>query len=273
VFADKALYSSQREAPPPLAGSKQSKALYSSQREKTHNLSVSPEVSSYKYKEPGVMKMTGTMAGVSAEYLNSGGIGHIESAPIQLRARFNYMYSDNIKYDGALMSGTPYKFSGDTNYFYDMAFAGGFKSRITDNVYLAPYVGFGYRYFVDRDDGSEPADYRREQAYYYLPLGADLKVLLPANWRLNFNAEVDFLLYGRNKTYLFGEMTFRQKNGYGWRAAIRLEKDFKYAGFFVEPFYRSWYIGDSNIKEYGGFYFVEPENRTHEFGAKIGASF
>jgi len=235
---------------------------------KIHNFSVAPEVSSYEYKEPSVMKYTGTMYGLSAEYLNHGGVGRIKnSIPIQFRARFTYMYG-KLDYDGQLMSGVPYKFTGAKNYFIDTVLAGGMEFKLGGDFSVSPYLGFGYRYLEDKGD-ADPAAYKREQVYYYLPIGADWKKTLSPTWSLAFNTEVDVLLRGENTTHLSDKMKFRQDSGYGLRFAAKVEKNLQSVGIFAEPFFRYWDIDKSNVK-YG---FLEPKNKTTEFGLRVGFSF
>jgi len=234
------------------------------------------------------MKLSGTMVGFSAEYLNSGGVGRIkQSMPIQLRARFNFMFG-NLKYDGKLynfdghgnlVSITPYSYKGDDNYFTDFVFAGGFEAKIKETFSISPYMGLGYRYLEDKGNGS-PYSYKREQVYYYLPIGADWTFITAPGWRLAFNTELNVLLRGENTSHGVsgsGNLNFRQNSGYGLKFATKIEKDFRRVGVFAEPFYRYWdikksdvqYVNDRGIR----MGFVEPKNNTHEFGARIGVSF
>jgi hypothetical protein len=253
----------------------------------THNFSIAPEISSYEYKEPGVMKVSGTMSGVTAEYLNNGGVGRIkESMPIQLRARLTYMQSSNLDYDGGWFDNSgnsgPLKHDGVHQSYYDTVFAGGFGVKATEKLSISPYLGFGYRYLVDKDDGihygSSPfgpvavRDYKREQTYYYLPLGADFKISMGSGWKLAFNTELDILLRGENKSHLGGAdgtLKFRQNSGYGLRASVKVEKNLQSVGVFAEPFYRYWNISESNVNR--GY--IEPKNKTNEFGLRAGFSF
>jgi len=248
---------------------------------KIHNFSIAAEASSYEYKEPGLMKLSGTLYGVTAEYLNNGGVGRIkESMPVQLRARLTYMQGNDLEYDGKLLgSGAPFKRDGEHIYYYDVIFAAGFGIKATEKLFISPYLGVGYRYHLDKDDGIVydkansvyVVDPKREQTYYYLPLGADFKIPLGSGWRLAFNTELDLLLRGRNTTTseLSGEHNFRQNSGYGLRASAKIEKHLQSVGFFAEPFYRYWNISKSDMD---GIWY-EPKNRTQEFGLRIGATF
>ncbi|MCL2875375.1 MAG: hypothetical protein FWF12_03595 [Betaproteobacteria bacterium] len=238
---------------------------------KTNYFSVATEISNYRYTEP-MMKLTGTMVGFSAEYLNNGGVGYIrKSTPIQLRARLNYMYGE-LDYNGRNQLGTPVKTSGESHYFVDMVFAGGLGFKIMEGFSISPYFGFGYRYLVDKDDGNT-GDYKREQTYYYLPIGADWRTSLTRGWKITVNAELDFLLRGENTTdltkYGEGKLNFRQNTGYGFRSSVKVEKDLKSLGIFAEPFFRHWDIKRSDTVDN----WYEPKNKTQEFGLKIGVSF
>ena len=240
---------------------------------KIHNFSAAAEVSDYKYKEPGLMKYTGTMYGVTVEYLNNGGVGHIKrTIPVQLRARVNYMQG-KLKYDGAYWSGEPLKFSGEKQYFVDTIFAGGLEARVSEKFSVSPYMGLGYRYLLDQGNG-HPDAYKREQTYYYLPIGADLKISPATTWRVSFNTEFDILLRGENRS---DGHKFRQNSGYGLRASAKVEKNLQSVGIFVEPFYRYWNISKSDSKygyDGGVWYSIyEPKNNTQELGLRVGVTF
>jgi len=247
-------------------------------KEKMHYYSIAPEVSSYKYKEsvasPFKAKLSGTMVGFSAEYLNSGGLGYIEkSIPVQLRMRFNYMQG-SLDYDGSLQDKYgnymgPHKATGNKNYFVDMIFAGGLGFKLSEKFSISPYIGLGHRYLVDEENSNDPYDYKREQTYYYMPIGADWKILPTPAWKLTLNTEADILLRGENYTHLYGGMKFRQKSGYGFRTAFKIERNLKSMGIFAEPFYRYWEIKESDVVD--GW--IEPKNKTQEFGLRIGVSF
>ena len=248
---------------------------------KTHNFRIGAEVSSYEYKEPGLMKLSGMMYGFSTEYLNNGGVGRIKgSVPIQLRGRLNYMRGDDITYDGSYHSGGSLKNTGKSGYFFDTAFLGGAELKLGGNFSAAPYMGLAYRYLIDNDDGG-PGDYKRKQTYIYLPIGADWKKPLPSGWSLAINTELDVLLRGDNTSYVkhyYGtNLKFKQDSGWGLRLSVKTEKDFKAVGVFVEPFYRYWDIAKSNSVRYtyGGLLHEawEPKNRTNEYGLKFGVTF
>jgi len=266
---------------------------------KIHNFSIAPEVSSYEYKEPGLMKYSGTMYGLTAEYLNNGGVGRIkESMPIQLRARLTYMRGNNLDYDGksytinpdGSMSIAPFKFGGDQHYYYDTIFAGGIEVKVTEKLSISPYQGLGYRYLVDKDVGTvgifydnkgtpiPMQDNKREQTYYYLPTGVDLKMPLGSGWKLAFNTELDILLRGENKSHHEdGVREYRQESGYGLRVSAKVEKDIQSVGVFAEPFFRHWDIAKSNkiLAKEGGVQVRswEPKNKTNEYGLRVGVTF
>jgi hypothetical protein len=144
----------------------------------------------------------------------------------------------------------------------------------------------GYRYLVDEDDKS-PYDWKREQTYLYLPIGADWKLSLASDLRLSFNTELDVLLRGKNTAHLdFSDLgvnfrkniNLRQTSGHGLRFAAKVEKDFGNVGVFVEPFYRYWSIAKSDTKlvaEDGddSLFYFEGKNNTRELGVRIGVSF
>jgi len=266
-----------------VAGSFVVSTAFAQDTTKINNFSIAAEVSNYKYKEPGVMKVTGTMYGVTGEYLNSGGVGRIKGTiPVQFRARFTYMQGNDLDYDGGYAVGNQhysFKRGGVHQSYFDTVFAGGFEAKVSEKLFISPYLGFGYRYLLDKDDGAKydratntlVLDYKREQTYYYLPLGADFKIPLGSGWRLAFNGEFDILLRGENTSHIrdgYGKREVRQNSGYGVRASTKVEKHLQSVGFFAEPFYRYWNISKST-EDHGW----EPKNNTNEFGLRIGAIF
>jgi hypothetical protein len=96
-------------------------------------------------------------------------------------------------------------------------------------------------------------------------------------WALTLNGELDYLLRGKNTSYIrYQDVKFTQKSGYGLRLAVKFEKDFQYVGFFAEPFFRYWNISKSNVvasNNNPGWGYIEPKNRTTELGLRIGVLF
>jgi len=123
--------------------------------------------------------------------------------------------------------------------------------------------------------GATQYGYDRTSKYTYIPAGVRARFKMINNWDLTFTGEYDIFLSGR-QTSDFGEVvTNNQNEGYGLRASLRLSKNLGRVSLFAEPFYRFWHIKDSDVS-YSyllGAYLYEPENKTNEYGLKIGAGF
>lgn len=254
------------------------------QKRAENNVNLGLEIANYEYKEPGVMKLYGTMVGLYFQYVVDGGV----DKPVggQFRTRFNYMYGSDLTYDGGYISNGrhyPLERDDETVWYFDWVLAGG--PRFGKGVFsVAPYVGFGIRYHVDENEGPVVSDYghrvgeyERRQLYLYSPLGADWKFSLPQGWKVIVNTELDYLWYGYHESDMsdFGEGTlqFVQDEGYGLRLSAKVEKKWGGAGFFVEPYYKYWNIDDSDTDCSWRACYYEPKNNTREVGLRFGAKF
>jgi hypothetical protein len=108
------------------------------------------------------------------------------------------------------------------------------------------------------------------------------------DWEIDFNAEYDIFLQGRQKTYLSDDSQFEgetisdvsnhQSHGYGARGSVRFLKKGSLVDYYVEPYVRYWNIKQSKSEPVvvdgtavaAG---VEPKNNTVEVGSKFGVQF
>ncbi|MDR1850350.1 MAG: hypothetical protein LBQ75_09950 [Zoogloeaceae bacterium] len=251
-----------------------------------HPFSIAAEVSSYEYTEPGA-KTDGTMAGFSLQYL---------AARSSLRARVIYMTSNNLEsnidgYRDRDGYHPPEKRSGEEHRFYDWALAVGGEARLGGNSSVAPYIGIGYRRFLDKTWDLSYHNPERKQECLYWPLGADWKLAPSRNLRLVFNTELDYVSncgtrVSRYREYdedAWGDIedkasTFRHEDGYGIRLSAKVEMDFGRISVFAEPFYRyqniprskAKFVEDSNWEVHPVYF---PKNETQEVGMKLGIAF
>jgi hypothetical protein len=265
---------------------------------KKHLFSIAPEVSSYEYKEPGVMKVDGTMVGLSFQHLSE--IFRVrESMSVQVRSRLSYMYGGSLDYEDS----AGYKRSGDdTQRILDFAFAIGTEAGLSEDFSVAPYLGFGFRSFTDDNYmdsymNSHPNTHlesERTHSASYLMLGADWKIFPARAWKLSLNTELDLVMTGENQIRYDDDfydlrdkdedISVSQDGGYGLKFALKVERDFGAVRIFAEPFYRYWSIQKSRTERVyvydrrnGGTLvhdeFQFPKNRTEEFGMRIGITF
>jgi hypothetical protein len=244
-------------------------------KEKAHFFSIALESSDYEYKEPGV-KYGGTMSGFSLQFLTPKSL---------FRTRFNYMWGDNLKHDDSTGNknggNNPFYHGKEEHQFYDLAFAFGFKSKLSENFSVAPYFGWGARNLTDEYYDLTELDSERTQRLRYLLLGADWTYVPAHSWKLAFNTEYDF--WGANLPILRWwesgkttvprngrRSTFSHDDGHGLRFALKVEKDFGRVSVFAEPFYRYWRIERSDVKHRTVYL---PQNESRELGVKIGLAF
>ncbi len=241
------------------------------EREKTE-LDIGPEIYSYTYTEPGLMEDKGYLYGLAASYSYYGDAffrldGRLATGKVDYRSNGTGSM-DNIDYHVFEIRGLLGK---------DFILAG--------EKVITPYLGLGYRYLLDDSGGrissTGAGGYDRESNYYYLPVGLELFSELTDAWSEVFTLEYDYFLMGEQESHLsdanpnYNDVSNGQNDGYGWRASIRFQREYKQgAALVVEPFVRYWNIDWSDpavITDAGtpvgiGY---EPTNKTREIGIKV----
>lgn len=228
--------------------------------------SIGPEISSFHYEEPGVMEEDGFLYGVvfAATSFSKASV----SRDTVLRFEGG-LAAGSVDYDGALMDGTPYTIDGNTDVLANVRGLWGclwHDSKSSNHV----YAGLGYRYLQD-DSSHDPAGYERHANYFYLPIGYERGQTLGDRWYLGLGAEFDFLLYGLQRTDLFGDGYVPIRNsqefgsGYGLRGTVGLRHVGKVWDVTIQPFIQYWYVDDSEVDN--GYY--EPENNSTQVGLDL----
>ena len=239
-----------------------------------HSVEVGTEISYIKYEEPDVMEETGAMFGVVATYAYHN--------KLMLKAQGKWS-GGKVDYDGKLNSGAAYEIKGVTDYMVEARGLGGYDFSVSDTITITPYFGFGYRYLND-DLSKDPAGYTRESNYFYSPIGVEAIASLNENWSLGAMVEFDIFWAGVQKSHLSNlsagqsDIENDQKNGYGIRGSIMLQKVGDKVNLVVEPYIRYWNIGESETTpiSYGGSYVgygYEPKNHSTEIGARFAVKF
>ena len=91
--------------------------------------------------------------------------------------------------------------------------------------------------------------------------------------------EYDWFLGGRQYSHLedapgYSQTLYnKQSRGYGLRGAFKLAREGELLEFFIEPFVRYWHIEDSELNCSSELCGLEPNNRTEEYGARLGVKF
>ncbi len=254
---------------------------------------VGGEVSYIKYKEPNLMRNVGYYYGINGALTsrlspeNPGWDPFEEPASrtgtTMLRLEGNLSWGE-VDYNS---NGTGEQ-SGIKDWMTEIRGLAGVDYEVSPTVLLTPYFGLGYRYLND-DSGGEVTSsgargYERESNYYYSPVGGELTLMLEDGWSLGIVQEYDIFWYGRQVSHLgdaiAGLDTVKndQKDGYGYRASLKLQHTGEKVDVILEPFYRFWKIEDSEISSitYNGVavgYGLEPENYTKQFGLKMAMKF
>ena len=254
-------------------------------KRKNHQVELAAEIYYFEYKEPIFsLKDDGLMYGVYGAYT---------ARPPEDDALFSNIVN-MYKVDGRFAYGKV-DYSSDpsgtmdniTDYTFELRGILGKDYSLDRQTLITPYMGFGFRYLNDDTGGKQTTTgaygYERESRYLYFPAGAALTHQLKDNWLLNLTAEYDIFISGLQKSHLsdvpggYPDLKNKQNNGFGVQGTLKLTKQEDDINFFVEPFIRYWHIEDSEISTAVGDTFIvtglEPENKTTEFGARLGLEF
>jgi hypothetical protein len=217
------------------------------------------QASRYRYEEPDFMQLTGNRAGLAASYTGVDG-----RAFGRLDARYSY---GSLKYEG----------SGMQNDVPDAIFEGravlGWDFPL-GRTSLSPFGGLGYRYLYNDLRGYSVVGntayfgYRRYSQYLYAPIGLTSRVRAGGRWTLAPTVEYDLFIRGHQESKLTDtgiagsrDVSQDQRHGRGYRGSLMLETDRLAFG----PWVHFWRIKDSEVN----LGFIEPANRTREFGIEV----
>jgi hypothetical protein len=233
---------------------------------------IGPELYSFEYEEPGVMKDEGIFYGVALsatyrDWISDYSRQAVSDNKMMVRGEGRFAFGQ-VDYDGALQDGTPLTIDNIDDFTLEGRLLLG-PEWLGGDILHTLYAGIGYRYLND-DSSSHLAGYERESNYYYVPIGYEIDTDLQAGWSWAGRIEYDFFLWGLQRSHISPTILENEQNsGYGYRASIKLQKKSKDVNFVIEPFFRYWDIDDSEI-EYniwmGG---LEPANNTTEYGIQF----
>ncbi|NVM21963.1 MAG: hypothetical protein HWN68_09320 [Desulfobacterales bacterium] len=168
--------------PKPVVQSYQSKKDLGLKKE-GWNSELGFEMYSFNYEEPGLMQETGSMSGLRCvfEYKKDKTMFGIEGR----------VASGEGNYDGMLHDGTPYTIGGIGNRVKEFRVLAGESFYNLQGNLVTPYIGIGTRN-LKNDSSFDPAGYRRESDYSYIPLGIKLESQSRIGLFIEFTAEYDF---------------------------------------------------------------------------------
>ena len=249
---------------------------------------IGTDLSHYSYEEPGVMKISGVMIGLSgaASFNTSESIGVIDLLRIEAAvSRGSVDYSSPA--DGTIQ--------GIHDSIFEARGLVGKELHGTEASAWTLMSGFGFRQLHDNEGGllssrGNPA-YDRESRYSFIPVVLELSSLKHTGWGVGGMVEYDYFLSGtqhsqltdaNNVMYTYSDnLTNRQHNGYGLRASLKVTKKIHASTLLFEPFVRYWSIGDSDrytiLRYVNGVpspqAYIEPQNHTTQYGLKVSLLF
>jgi hypothetical protein len=240
---------------------------------KKHIFEVGPQISYISFKEPGVMKEKGMMYGLVGSYAYHNKIMLKAEGRVSLG---KVDYSSPISGDIDNLSYWTLEFRG----------LGGYDFPVLKSSILTPFVGIGDRYLNDDGAGKFSTTgtpfYEGYSNYVYSPIGIGFITNLGDGWSLGGTGEYDLFWWGEQKSHYdvagLNDTKNRQKNGFGLRGSIVLEKKYKKVVFEGGPFIRYWNIKKSEIEPLThsgtpvGFAW-EPKNSSTEVGIKLAVKF
>jgi hypothetical protein len=216
---------------------------------------IAPEISFFRYEEPGLMNDRGILYGVSGSYT-----WHRENRLLRLEAG---LAVGTVDYEGSLPDDTPYTMHGSHDYLLNLRLLWGrlWQAGRWDNQF---YAGLGYRGLND-DSTQDPAGYDRQSNYLYVPLGLKTHHELADHWQVGLGGEFDVLLLGLQFSGVDGLVTNVQWPGFGARASVELRHRVQSADLALAPFVQYWWVDESSTSQS----WYEPRNNSLQYGLSL----
>lgn len=224
---------------------------------------IGGQVARYHYEEPDLMWLKGDRFGATGSYT----VANEKRVYARIELRWSY---GELNYQG---SGT---LNNVPDHLFEARAVAGRDYGLGSTMAWSPYVGFAFRYLYN-DLRGVPAPntfgYRRESAYFYLPLGVTLRLPLGAHWVLAPKVEYNGFIRGVQRSYLsdtgipgLGNVTNYQRDGRGYRVQLMFEG----RRWSFGPWMDYWNVKDSDVQSAGtGFAGREPANWTRETGVEL----
>jgi hypothetical protein len=224
---------------------------------------IGAQVANYHYEEPGVMLLEGERGGATVTYT------HVNTDRFFTRLEGRVSYG-LLRYDGSgVLNNSP-------DLIMETRVLLGQDVSLRDNLAFSPYVGLGYRYLYSDIRGYSSTGlpgYRRHSQYWYVPMGATLRMTLGERSVLAPTVELDAFLAGTQYTQHgdtglpgFIDFSNRQNFGYGYRVYLMVET----GDWSLGPWLHYWSIGDSDaVYASIGRFWYEPTNWTREYGLEL----
>ena len=217
----------------------------------------------YHYEEPDVMWLKGERIGITGAYT----VANPNRAYARIEMRVSY---GELDYQG---SGT---LSNVPDSLFEVRALAGRDYALGNSMAWSPYVGFAVRYLYNDLRGTTSTGlfgYRRESAYFYIPLGVTLRMPLGSEWVFAPQVEYSGFIRGSQRSYLadtgipgYTDVTNQQRHGYGYRVQVMFEgKRWSFG-----PWLEYWSVKDSDVQQIApGIGGLEPANWTREAGVEV----
>ena len=228
------------------------------------------------YREPGVMEQRGSLHGATAK------AQFLSGDMLYLGAELTGLFG-TIQYDGRYEDDekTPAKAPANDYIMDARALVGGNLTSGSDDLYLIPYFGFGYRQLNDQIQIA--GAYNRDVVYQYIPIGVMVNTIITPEYTLGVDLEYAQLLSGRVRSRLtdlgakWSDVENHQSNGFGLRAAINNTWNMNKVNLLIAPYLQYWNLSDSDVQPAstpsGRKMYHEPANDSTLLGIVAGVSF
>lgn len=147
----------------------------------------------------------------------------------------------------------------------------GLRQLSGDTLMFGPFVGLGYRYLLNRDEG--PGSYSREIRSAFLPVGFEWTLKPADHWSFSAILEADAFLGGSTTSNLsesspsLPDLSNRQDFGSGSRVTLDVTYSFPDFALSARPYIQRWHIEDSQRERLDeSSDLLEPENETTIIG-------
>ncbi|MEI8031984.1 MAG: hypothetical protein WCH05_01360 [Chlorobiaceae bacterium] len=248
------------------------------------DLEIGTLLSERTYEEPGVMKESGLMSGVTGALAFRsrhmlGGIDILRAEGTAEWGRVDYKSADS----GFI--------NGISDSMLEVRTLFGRELRNSGGMQLTTFAGFGYRRLDDFMGRVSSTGYDRQSIYWYSPLSIELCLPQERGWTIDGTVEYDFLISGMqtslitqavNSSFTYSDnLKNRQNDGYGLRASARFSKKIDAFTLAFEPWFCYWNIGNSEgdtivVTQNGSSLrksYFEPKNTTTQYGLKVSMLF
>lgn len=239
-------------------------------------LSASASFAYIHYSEPGVMNQFGLMPGARVTYFKAS---DYTSTVYSLEGD---LWSGHLTYDGGSISGGQRYQRRAADTLFNFRATIGTLREIQPDWTISPFIGIGYRYLTDKNEGT--GSYTRNISYLYVPFGVETAKWFFDKWSVVVTADVDWMLSGVVVSKLSdvsaGNPDLTMHNsGWGFRLATSLRRDLGSLSVHIEPYYQNWTIKQSDVVvvydttsgTYSGL--VEPANTSNMIGFDVGVDF